>query len=54
MNNPAPADHPYLYPGSLSEARRNNEAGLWRASHQCTIACKQAIEAAIRAGEPDQ
>lgn len=50
MNKPTPADYPYLYLGSLSEARRSDEAGLWRASHQCNIACKQAIEAAIRAG----
>ena len=37
MNKPTPADYPYLYLGSLSEARRSNEAGLWRASHQCNI-----------------
>ena len=54
MNKLTPTDYPYLYLGSLSEARRSDEAGLWRASHQCNIACKQAIEAAIRAGEPDQ
>ena len=50
MNKLTPTDYPYLYLGSLSEARRSDEAGLWRASHQCNIACKQAIEAAIRAG----
>lgn len=50
MNQLTLTDHPYLYLGSLSEARRSDEAGLWRASHQCNIACKQAIEAAIRAG----
>lgn len=50
MNQLTLTDHTYLYLGSLSEARRSNEAGLWRASHQCNIACKQAIEAAIRAG----
>ena len=50
MNQLTLTDHPYLYLGSLSEAKRSNEAGLWRASHQCNIACKQAIEAAIRAG----
>ena len=50
MNQLTLTDHPYLYLGSLSEARRSDEAGLWRASHQCNVACKQAIEAAIRAG----
>ena len=50
MNQLTLTDHTYLYLGSLSEAKRSNEAGLWRASHQCNIACKQAIEAAIRAG----
>ena len=50
MNQLTLTDHTYLYLGSLPEARRSNEAGLWRASHQCNIACKQAIEAAIRAG----
>ena len=41
-------DHPYLYLGSISEARRYNELDKWRASHEQNIACKRAIEEAIR------
>lgn len=43
-------DHAYLYLGSVSEARRQNELALWRASHLENIACKQAIEEAVRKG----
>ena len=43
-------DHAYLYLGSVSEAKRQNELALWRASHLENIACKQAIEEAIRRG----
>lgn len=43
-------DHAYLYLGSVSEARRYNELDMWRASHEQNIACKQAIEEAIRKG----
>ena len=43
-------DHAYLYLSSLSEAKRQNEVALWRASHLENIACKQAIEEAIRKG----
>ena len=43
-------DHAYLYLSSLSEAKRQNEVALWRASHLENIACKQAIEEAIRRG----
>ena len=43
-----PTDHAYLYLGSVSEARRYNELDKWRASHEQNIACKQAIEEAIR------
>ena len=43
-------DHAYLYLGSVSEARRYNELDRWRASHEQNIACKQAIEDAIRKG----
>ena len=43
-------DHVYLYLGSVSEARRYNELDKWRASHEQNIACKQAIEEAIRKG----
>ena len=41
-------DHAYLYLSSFSEAKRQNEVALWRASHLENIACKQAIEEAIR------
>lgn len=43
-------DHAYLYLSSISEAKRQNEMALWRASHLENIACKQAIEEAIRRG----
>ena len=43
-------DHAYLYIGSISEARRFNELDRWRESHRENIACKQAIEEAIRQG----
>ena len=43
-------DHAYLYLSSISEAKRQNEVALWRASHLENIACKQAIEEAIRRG----
>ena len=39
----------YLYPYSSEEACRRNELPLWRASHQANIACKLAIEEAVRA-----
>ena len=38
----------YLYPYSAEEARRRDELSLWRASHQANIACKEAIEEAVR------
>ena len=38
----------YLYPYSSEEARRRNELSLWRTSHQANIACKEAIEEAVR------
>lgn len=43
-------DHAYLYLGSASEARRYNELDRWRDSHRENIACKRAIEEAIRKG----
>ena len=43
-------DHAYLYLSSISEAKRQNEVALWRASHLENTACKQAIEEAIRKG----
>lgn len=38
----------YLYPYSEGEAQDRGELALWRASHQANIACKKAIERAIR------
>ena len=43
-------EYPYLYLGSVSEARRYNELDKWRESHKQNIACKEAIEEAIRKG----
>lgn len=37
-----------LYPYSAEEARIREELPLWRASHRANVACKEAIEAAIR------
>jgi len=39
---------PYLYPYSLHDAKQRGELGLWRESHRENIACKKAIEDAIR------
>lgn len=39
---------PYLYPYSMRDAKQRDELGLWRKSHQENIACKKAIEDAIR------
>ena len=38
----------YLYPYSVKEARERNELSLWRESHRANIACRGAIEDAIR------
>ena len=38
----------YLYPYSSAEARKRNELPLWRESHKANIACREAIEDAIR------
>ena len=38
----------YLYPSSAKEARERNELSLWRESHRANIACREAIEDAIR------
>ena len=43
-------EYPYLYLGSVSEARRYGELDKWRESHRENIACKEAIEMAIRKG----
>lgn len=39
---------PYLYPYSLHDAKQRDELGLWRESHRENIACKKAVEDAIR------
>lgn len=38
----------YLYPYSAADARERNELPLWRESHKANIACRNAIEDAIR------
>ena len=38
----------YLYTRSAEEARKRDELSLWRASHRENIACKEAIEEAVR------
>lgn len=38
----------YLYPYSSAEARERNELSLWWESHRVNIACRDAIEDAIR------
>ncbi len=43
-------EYPYLYLGSISEARRSGELDQWWDSHKENIACKKAIEEAIRQG----
>ena len=43
-------EYPYLYLSSVSEARRYNELDRWRESHNQNVACKEAIETAIRKG----
>ena len=40
--------YPYPYPYSSAEARDRNELPLWRESHKANIACRNAIEDAIR------
>ena len=46
MNDTYP--YPYPYPYSSAEARDRNELPLWRESHKANIACRNAIEDAIR------
>ena len=43
-------DHPYLYLGSLSEAKRNEEVQDWQDSHHLNVQCAEAIETTIRQG----
>ena len=38
----------YPYPYSDTEARKRNELSLWWESHKANIACRNAIEEAIR------
>ncbi|MBR2881133.1 MAG: DUF3849 domain-containing protein, partial [Prevotella sp.] len=44
------SDYPYLYLNSLREAKRYDEVPKWRESHKLNVACKDAIEEAIRNG----
>lgn len=44
----AHTDFPYLYLYTADEAQYLNELDLWRESFKTNIACKEAIEAAIR------
>ncbi len=41
-------DFLYVYPYSREEAQRLNQLPLWRESHKENVACKNAIEEAIR------
>ena len=41
-------DFPYVYPYSSEEAKRLNRLPMWRESHKANIACKKAIEQAVR------
>lgn len=41
-------EYPQLYKPSLAEAIDRNEKDLFRASHKLNIACKKAVETAIR------
>lgn len=43
-----PEDHAYLYRKSLSEAKHYGEVKDWQESFRYNVACKQAIEDAIR------
>ena len=38
----------YLYPWGPKDARSRNEIALWRESYRANVACRQAIEDAIR------
>ena len=44
----AAREFPYLYPDSAAEAERHRELTRWQDSHRVNIACKKAIEEAIR------
>lgn len=48
---PLTRDYPYLYLNSLREAKRYDEVPKWRESHKLNVACKDAIEEAIRNAE---
>ena len=41
-------EFPYVYPYSSEEARRLNRLPMWWESHKANIACKNAIEQAVR------
>ncbi|MPM70558.1 hypothetical protein SDC9_117513 [bioreactor metagenome] len=42
------SDFPYVYPYSSEEAKRLNQLPMWRESFRANIACKNAIEQAVR------
>ena len=41
-------EYPQIYKRSPAEAREREETALFRESHKLNIACKKAVEAAIR------
>lgn len=41
-------EYPYLYMNSAAEAKRYDELDRWRESYKVNVACKKAIEEAIR------
>lgn len=41
-------EFPYLYMNSAAEAKRYDELDRWRESYKVNVACKKAIEEAIR------
>ena len=43
-------DHPYLYLGSLEEAKQHDEVQDWKKSFRCNIHCAKAVEDTIRRG----
>lgn len=41
-------EYPQIYPFTIAEARAREETALFRESHKLNIACKEAVETAIR------
>lgn len=44
----ATSDFSYVFPYSSEEAKRLKRLPMWRESHKANIACKKAIEQAVR------